>query len=129
MMSSYRYDFHEKHELGKMSSLLFYNSLYDFCAMITPHVWLYVRNIASMLFLISLINVLYMPPACPQPMLFFDCTSAAPGSTGSECRRSCSTLDMACVSLYYVNCSCGSVVEHCVSSAKVVGSIPREHMY
>ncbi len=25
--------------------------------------------------------------------------------------------------------SCGSVVEHCVSSAKVVGSIPREHMY
>ncbi len=26
-------------------------------------------------------------------------------------------------------CSCGSVVEQCVSSAKVVGSIPREHMY
>ncbi len=26
-------------------------------------------------------------------------------------------------------CSCGSVVEHCVSSAKVVGSIPREHTY
>ncbi len=26
-------------------------------------------------------------------------------------------------------CSCGSVVEHCVSSAKVVGSIPREHIY
>ncbi len=25
-------------------------------------------------------------------------------------------------------CSCGSVVEHCVSSAKVVGSIPREHI-
>ncbi len=25
--------------------------------------------------------------------------------------------------------SCGSVVEHCVSSAKVVGSIPREHTY
>ncbi len=24
---------------------------------------------------------------------------------------------------------CGSVVEHCVSSAKVVGSIPRKHMY
>ncbi len=30
-----------------------------------------------------------------------------------------------CVSV----CSCGSVVEHCVSSAKVVGSIPREHAY
>ncbi len=26
-------------------------------------------------------------------------------------------------------CSCGSVVEHCVSSAKVVGSIPRKHTY
>ncbi len=25
-------------------------------------------------------------------------------------------------------CSCGSVVEHCVSSAKVVGSIPRTHI-
>ncbi len=28
-----------------------------------------------------------------------------------------------------VKCSCGSVVEHCISSAKVVGSIPREHTY
>ncbi len=26
-------------------------------------------------------------------------------------------------------CSCGSVVEHCLSSAKVVGSIPREHTH
>ncbi len=26
-------------------------------------------------------------------------------------------------------CSCGSVVEHCVSSAKVVGSTPRKHTY
>ncbi len=26
-------------------------------------------------------------------------------------------------------CSCGSVVEHCVSSTKDVGSIPREHTY
>ncbi len=25
-------------------------------------------------------------------------------------------------------CSCGLVVEHCVSSAKVVGSIPRDHI-
>ncbi len=28
-----------------------------------------------------------------------------------------------------VKCSCGSVIEHCVSSTKVVGSIPREHTY
>ncbi len=27
------------------------------------------------------------------------------------------------------SCSCGSVVEHCVSSAKIVDSIPREHTY
>ncbi len=27
-----------------------------------------------------------------------------------------------------IQCSCGSVVEHCVSSTKVVGSNPREHI-
>ncbi len=31
--------------------------------------------------------------------------------------------------LYFIVFLCGSVVEHCVSSAKVVGSIPREHIY
>ncbi len=30
--------------------------------------------------------------------------------------------------LPHLKFSCGSVVEHCVSSAKVVGSIPREHI-
>ncbi len=45
------------------------------------------------------------------------------------------TLDFYCmdknswISQTMFLCSCGSVVEHCVSSAKVVGSIPREHMY
>ncbi len=29
----------------------------------------------------------------------------------------------------FFTCSCGTVVEHCVSSAKGVGSIPREHTY
>ncbi len=33
------------------------------------------------------------------------------------------------VTEYVSECSCGSVVEHCVSSSKVVGSIPREHTY
>ncbi len=28
----------------------------------------------------------------------------------------------------YIYISCGSVVGHCVTSAKVVGSIPREHI-
>ncbi len=33
--------------------------------------------------------------------------------------------------IYFIvlKCSRGSVVEHCVCSAKVVGSIPREHTY
>ncbi len=29
---------------------------------------------------------------------------------------------------YVVECSCGSVVEQCISSTKVVGPIPREHI-
>ncbi len=29
----------------------------------------------------------------------------------------------------WIYCSCGSVVEHYVSNAKVMGSIPSEHMY
>ncbi len=33
------------------------------------------------------------------------------------------------VNLVKVRCSCGSVVEHCVSSAKVVGSIPENNTY
>ncbi|XP_042343147.1 mucin-2-like [Plectropomus leopardus] len=35
---------------------------------------------------------------CPSPMVYFDCAKADPGSTGTECQKSCSTLDMACVS-------------------------------
>ncbi len=31
--------------------------------------------------------------------------------------------------LSFAMCSYGSVVEHCVNGAKVVGSIPREHTY
>ncbi len=38
-------------------------------------------------------------------------------------------LMLLCTLKMFKKCSCGSVVEHCVSSAKVVGLIPREHMY
>ncbi len=33
------------------------------------------------------------------------------------------------MALAALQCSCGSVVEHCVSSTNVMGSIPREHTY
>ncbi len=41
----------------------------------------------------------------------------------------CSLVLIKSHAQYTFPCSCGSVVEHCVSSAKVVGSILREHTY
>ncbi|XP_073693768.1 mucin-5B-like [Garra rufa] len=47
--------------------------------------------------------------SCPKPMVFFDCTSAAPGSTGLECQKSCGTIDMACVNTECISgCMCPS---------------------
>uniref|UniRef100_A0AAV2LLX0 VWFD domain-containing protein n=1 Tax=Knipowitschia caucasica TaxID=637954 RepID=A0AAV2LLX0_KNICA len=34
---------------------------------------------------------------CTAPMQYFECSSA-PGETGSECQKSCNTLDMPCIS-------------------------------
>ncbi|XP_016414652.1 mucin-5AC-like [Sinocyclocheilus rhinocerous] len=46
---------------------------------------------------------------CQDPMTFFNCSSASPGSTGSECQKSCNTLDMACISTECVSgCVCPS---------------------
>ncbi|XP_032379931.1 mucin-5AC [Etheostoma spectabile] len=36
--------------------------------------------------------------SCTEPMVFFNCSSAKPGDTGSECQKSCQTLDTECVS-------------------------------
>ncbi|XP_050934283.1 mucin-5B [Lates calcarifer] len=36
--------------------------------------------------------------SCVSPMVYFDCATAQLGATGTECHKSCSTLDMACVS-------------------------------
>ncbi|XP_051948767.1 mucin-5AC-like [Xyrauchen texanus] len=48
-------------------------------------------------------------PSCPKHMVFFNCTNAAPGSTGSECQKSCNTLDMACISTECISgCMCPS---------------------
>ncbi|XP_049909637.1 mucin-5AC-like [Epinephelus moara] len=37
-------------------------------------------------------------PTCVSPMVYFDCSTADPGSTGTDCQKSCGTLDMACIS-------------------------------
>ncbi|KAM6968560.1 mucin-5AC-like [Tautogolabrus adspersus] len=35
---------------------------------------------------------------CIPPMVYFDCSGAQPGDSGTECERSCSNVDMTCVS-------------------------------
>ncbi|XP_038855714.1 mucin-5B-like [Salvelinus namaycush] len=37
-------------------------------------------------------------PVCTLPMVFFNCSTAPPGASGSECQKSCKTLDMTCIS-------------------------------
>ncbi|XP_074481538.1 mucin-5B-like [Sebastes fasciatus] len=36
--------------------------------------------------------------SCRAPMVYFDCSAVPPGTTGTECHKSCVTLDMACIS-------------------------------
>ncbi|CAM4571963.1 unnamed protein product [Lepidochelys olivacea] len=45
-----------------------------------------------------------MKKDCPAPMFYFDCSSAGPGATGSECQKSCKTQDMQC---YVTECVSG----------------------
>ncbi|KAK2853380.1 hypothetical protein Q5P01_006041 [Channa striata] len=46
-------------------------------------------------------------PSCVSPMVYFDCSSAPPGTTGTECQKSCSTLEMACFNTGCVSgCMC-----------------------
>uniref|UniRef100_A0A8B9HTT1 VWFD domain-containing protein n=1 Tax=Astyanax mexicanus TaxID=7994 RepID=A0A8B9HTT1_ASTMX len=45
---------------------------------------------------------------CTSPMTYLNCSAAVPGSTGSECAKSCKTLDMACVS-YHIKYTRGCV--------------------
>uniref|UniRef100_A0A3P8RLD8 VWFD domain-containing protein n=1 Tax=Amphiprion percula TaxID=161767 RepID=A0A3P8RLD8_AMPPE len=47
--------------------------------------------------------------ACAPPMVFFNCSANGPAAKGTECEKSCSTLDMACVSTGCVSgCMCAS---------------------
>ncbi|XP_039988196.1 mucin-2-like [Xiphias gladius] len=45
--------------------------------------------------------------SCSDPMVFFSCSSAKPGDKGSECQKSCQTLDTECVSTQCISgCVC-----------------------
>uniref|UniRef100_A0A3B5R437 VWFD domain-containing protein n=1 Tax=Xiphophorus maculatus TaxID=8083 RepID=A0A3B5R437_XIPMA len=47
--------------------------------------------------------------SCVPPMIYFDCSTAQPGTTGAECQKSCSTVDMPCVSTANTGCTSGCV--------------------
>ncbi|KAE8297169.1 Mucin-5AC [Larimichthys crocea] len=50
-----------------------------------------------------------LPSACAPPMVFFNCSAHSPGAKGTECEKSCNTLDMACMSMGCVSgCMCPS---------------------
>ncbi|KAJ3594132.1 hypothetical protein NHX12_006464 [Muraenolepis orangiensis] len=58
---------------------------------------------------LTCIGQIVMSPTCLAPMLFFDCSAAGPKATGTECEKSCATLDLACVSTGCVSgCVCPS---------------------
>ncbi|XP_041795247.1 mucin-5AC-like [Chelmon rostratus] len=49
------------------------------------------------------------PSACAPPMVFFNCSANGPTAKGTECEKSCNTLDMACVTTGCVSgCVCPS---------------------
>ncbi|GAA6233825.1 mucin-5AC-like [Lates japonicus] len=49
------------------------------------------------------------PAACTPPTVFFNCSANGPAAKGTECEKSCNTLDMACVATECVSgCMCPS---------------------
>ncbi|XP_028256785.1 mucin-5AC-like isoform X2 [Parambassis ranga] len=48
-------------------------------------------------------------PSCTPPMVFFNCSANGPSAKGTECEKSCNTLDMACMTTVCVSgCMCPS---------------------
>ncbi|TFK08675.1 antigen KI-67 [Platysternon megacephalum] len=46
-------------------------------------------------------------PVCAAPMVYFDCSNVTAGTIGSECQKSCQTLDMGCYSTQCISgCMC-----------------------
>ncbi|XP_078271729.1 mucin-2-like [Rhinoraja longicauda] len=58
---------------------------------------------------------------CVSPMVYFDCQNASPGSAGTECQKSCQTLDMEC---YATDCASGCVCPGGLLSDGNGGCIP-----
>ncbi|XP_047436677.1 LOW QUALITY PROTEIN: mucin-5AC-like [Mugil cephalus] len=55
------------------------------------------------------IGELVEQPSCASPMVFFNCSANGPDAKGTECEKSCNTLDMACMSTGCVSgCMCPS---------------------
>ncbi|XP_037549257.1 mucin-5AC [Nematolebias whitei] len=44
--------------------------------------------------------------SCVAPMVYFDCSTAEPGAAGAECQKSCSSVDIQCIS---TGCTSGCV--------------------
>ncbi|XP_067850401.1 mucin-2-like [Heptranchias perlo] len=59
--------------------------------------------------------------ACVAPMVYFDCNNASVGSAGTECQKSCQTLDMDC---YATDCVSGCVCPEGLVSDESGGCIP-----
>ncbi|XP_059190821.1 LOW QUALITY PROTEIN: mucin-5AC-like [Centropristis striata] len=62
--------------------------------------------------------------SCTAPMVFFNCSSAKPGDAGSECQKSCQTLDTECVS---TQCMSGCVCPDGLLSDGKGGCIKEEN--
>ncbi|XP_041052599.1 mucin-2-like [Carcharodon carcharias] len=61
------------------------------------------------------------PQACVAPMVYFDCSNASAESTGTECEKSCQTLDMEC---YATGCTSGCECPEGLVSDESGGCIP-----
>ncbi|XP_048463238.1 mucin-5B-like [Rhincodon typus] len=59
--------------------------------------------------------------ACVAPMVYFDCNNASADSVGTECQKSCQTLDMEC---YATGCVSGCVCPEGLVSDGSCGCIP-----
>ncbi|NXP41063.1 MUC5B protein, partial [Leiothrix lutea] len=60
---------------------------------------------------------------CPAPMYYFNCSSAGPGATGSECQKSCKTQDMHC---YVTECVSGCMCPDGLVLDGSGGCIPKD---
>ncbi|XP_060891509.1 mucin-5AC-like [Labrus mixtus] len=66
----------------------------------------------------------HISESCKSPMVYFDCSSAKPGVNGSECQKSCQTVDTECVSK---KCVSGCVCPAGLLSDDVGGCIAEEN--